>query len=207
MTFIKICGITNAEDAREAASLGADALGFIFAPSPRKIDLDTMRSIVQSLPRPILKVGVFVNEELEKVNRAAARCGLDYVQLHGRESPEYCAGVRVPVIKALSVTETGIGSEIEEYRAALILLDSGSGAQAGGTGKTFDWNLALEARKRKNFILSAGLNPKNVRKAICLLRPLGVDVCSGVEAAPGKKDRKKMAEFIAEVKKADAANG
>ncbi len=203
MTFIKICGITNVEDALRAASLGADALGFIFAPSPRKINIGTAQSITGNLSGNILKVGVFVNEGLEKVNEAAVRCGFNSVQLHGRESPGYCAKVCVPVIKAVAVGESGAALDIEEYPAALILLDSASSSRAGGTGKTFDWTLALDMRKRRNFILSAGLNPYNVAEAIRFLKPFGVDVCSGVEASPGKKDPTKMAEFIRAVRKAD----
>ncbi len=207
MTLIKICGITNIEDALSAAALGADALGFIFAPSPRRIEPGKAQRIVQKLPGNILRVGVFVNEEVETVNRVAVQCGLNYVQLHGRESPGYCAKVRAPVIKALAVGKTGTRLHIEEYPAAIILLDSASPSRAGGTGKTFDWTLALDARKKRNFILSAGLDPKNVGEAIRVFRPLGVDVCTGVEASPGMKDVKKMAAFITEAKKADAAFG
>lgn len=205
MTFIKICGITNLEDAGGAMALGADALGFIFAPSPRRIDGPTVQHIIRNLPRPVLKAGVFVNEELEKVNRLAAQCALDFVQLHGRESPDYCAKVDVPVIKALRVGETDLASQMEQYPTAVILLDSGSRTKAGGTGQRFDWNLAVEARKKRTFILSGGLTPQNVREAMALLRPLGVDVSTGVETSPGKKDGVKMAEFVKEVRRADEA--
>jgi phosphoribosylanthranilate isomerase len=207
MTLIKICGITNLEDACLAMDLGADALGFIFAPSPRKVNLSRTQSIVRNLPAPVLKVGVFVNEDAEVVNSAAAQCGLDVVQLHGSESPEYCAEIRVPVIKALRVEGSDVGWEMDRYPGAILLLDSASGTQAGGTGKTFDWGLALQAEIKRNFILSAGLNPQNVGEAIRLFRPLGIDVCTGVEASPGKKDALKMAEFFREARRADNGEG
>jgi phosphoribosylanthranilate isomerase len=207
VTLIKICGITNLEDACRAMALGADALGFIFAPSPRKTDPSNVQRIVRNLPGPVLKVGVFVDEEVEKVNDVTAQCALDLVQLHGRESPEYCAKVGVPVIKALRVEGNDLALKMERYPGAVILLDSGSGARAGGTGKPFDWELARKAEWKRGFILSAGLNPQNVGEAIRLFRPLAVDVCSGLEESPGKKDLRKMADFVAEVRRADRGQG
>ncbi len=207
MTLIKICGITNLQDARQAAALGVDALGFIFAPSIRRLDCDKARKIIRDLPGFLLKVGVFVNSEIEEVNHIGAECGLDFLQLHGQESPDYCRRLSLPIIKALPVKDPGIAAEIDQYPSATILLDSGSGTQFGGTGKTFPWEWALDARKKRNFFLSGGLNPENVRPAVHFFRPAGVDVCSGVESVAGKKDVGKMAKFIKEVKTADETTG
>ncbi len=203
MTFVKICGITNLEDAAQAAGAGADALGFIFASSPRRITPEKAQKIIRQLPRTVLKVGVFVNEMIETVNRIAAETGIDIVQLHGTESPAYCRSVRQPVIKAISGKESAMAEAMKDYPAVTILLDSGTAAQAGGTGKTFRWEAALEARKKRNFILSGGLKPANVKAAISLLQPMGVDACSGVESFPGKKDFEKITAFITEVREAD----
>jgi phosphoribosylanthranilate isomerase len=203
MTWIKICGITNVEDAIGAVSLGIDALGFIFAPSPRRINPRIAREIIRHLSPSTKKVGVFVNEELGEVRRIAEDCGLDALQLHGQESPEYCRQIYLPVIKAIPVKDALSLKEMERYPFASILLDAWSADRAGGTGKTFCWEIAREARQKRNFILSGGLNPQNVLQAIRELRPLGVDVCSGVEKILGKKDRGKMTEFVKEVRKAD----
>jgi len=203
MTLIKICGITNIDDAMEAVSLGVDALGFIFAPSPRRIHDSAARDIVRHLPSSAWKVGVFVNEELKQMRRIAEDCGLDAVQLHGQEPPEYCRQISLWVIKAIGVKDAGSLKEMERYSCTSILLDAPGTDRAGGTGKAFCWEIALEARKKRNFILSGGLNPMNVYRAIQKLRPIGVDVCSGVEKIPGKKDRSKMIQFVEEVKRAD----
>jgi len=203
MTLIKICGITNIDDALEAVSLGVDALGFIFAPSPRRIDASTARDMIRHLPFSTRKVGVFVNEELKRVRRIAEDCGLDAVQLHGQEPPEYCRQIPLWVIKAIGVKDVGSLKEIERYSCVSILLDAPGTDRAGGTGKTFCWEIALKARKERNFILAGGLNPMNVYTAVQKVRPIGVDVCSGVEKVPGKKDRAKMIEFVKEVRKAE----
>jgi len=203
MTFIKICGITNIDDALEAVSLGVDALGFIFAPSPRRVNDSAAREIIRHLPFSIWKVGVFVNEELKQVRRIAADCGLDAVQLHGQEPLEYCRQIPLWVVKAIGVKDAGSLKEMERYPCASILLDAPGTDRAGGTGKAFCWEIALEARKERNFILSGGLNPMNVYQAVQKVRPIGVDVCSGVEKNPGKKDRSKMIEFVKEVRRAD----
>jgi len=202
MTFIKICGITNIDDALEAVSLGVGALGFIFAPSPRRVDESAARGIIRHLPFSVWKVGIFVNEELKQVRRIAEDCGLDAVQLHGQEPPEYCRQIPLWVIKAIGVKGVGSVNEMERYSCASILLDTPGTERAGGTGKAFCWEIALEARKRRNFILSGGLNPMNVYQAVQKVRPIGVDVCSGVEKIPGKKDRSKMIQFVEEVKRA-----
>jgi len=207
MTWIKICGITNVEDALVASSLGVDALGFIFAPSPRRMDPHKAREIilemVRNLPASPLKIGVFVNEDIREVRRIAEDCFLDLLQFHGEEPSAYCLQSSLPVIKAISVRDPESLREMEKYPLTSILLDAWDQNRAGGTGKTFNWEMALLARQKRDFILSGGLNPGNVARAIHLLRPMGVDVCSGVERAPGEKDRLKMDDFIKEVRKAD----
>ena len=203
MTWIKICGITNLQDALEAAALGVDALGFIFAPSPRKIDPEVAREIITSLPPAMGKVGVFVNEDLGEVKRIADRCGLDTLQFHGEEAPECCQQVSLRVLKAIRFKNSESIKEMGKYPGIPILLDTYNAGRAGGTGEAFSWELAREARQWRNFILSGGLNPGNVYRAIHLLHPLGVDVCSGVERVPGWKDLFRMIEFVKEVRRAD----
>lgn len=203
MTWIKICGITNVEDALTASSLGTDALGFIFASSPRRVTPALARDIIQHLPRAVRKVGVFVDEEIEILRHIAGECRLDAVQLHGQETPEYCAQLSIPVIKAIRVKDAASLEVIPLYASFSILLDAFDPGLAGGTGKPFPWEITRDTREKTNFILSGGLHPGNVREALCLLRPFGVDVCSGVEKVPGRKDALKMLEFIREVKAAD----
>jgi len=203
MTWIKICGITNIEDALKAASLGVDALGFIFAPSLRRIEPDVAQKIIRALPKTLLKVGVFVNEERKEVQRVAEYCSLNGLQFHGEESPEYCQKFFHPIFKAIHIKDLESLKDMEKYCNVSILLDTYSPVQAGGTGNPFPWEIALIAKGERDFILSGGLNPLNVREAINKMRPWGVDVCSGVETIPGKKDLSKMAEFVKEVKKAD----
>jgi len=207
MTYIKICGITNLQDARQAVALGVDALGFIFAPSPRRIGPSLAREIISSLPLSVEKVGVFVNENLDEVKRIAGICSLDTLQFHGEETPEYCRQVSLRVIKAIRVKDSQSLGGIQAYPLATILLDAYSPGRAGGTGNTFNWECAREARRKVNFILSGGLDPGNVGRAIHLLHPAGVDVCSGVEMVPGKKDPFKMMEFIKEVRREDETAG
>jgi phosphoribosylanthranilate isomerase len=159
--------------------------------------------MIRRLPFSTWKVGVFVNEELRRVRRIAEDCGLDAVQLHGQEPPEYCRQIPLWVIKAIGVKDVASLKEVERYSSTLILLDAPGTDRAGGSGKTFRWEIALEVRKKRNFILSGGLDPMNVYGAVQKLRPSGVDVCSGVEKIPGKKDRIKMIEFVREVRRAD----
>jgi phosphoribosylanthranilate isomerase len=203
MTWIKICGMTDIEDAKKAASLGVDALGFIFATSVRKIEPDRARKIILALPKTLLKVGVFVNEDSEEVLRMAEYCGLNALQFHGKESPGYCQKFFHPVFKTIHIKDLESLKDIEQYHDVSILLDTYSPVQMGGTGTPFPWEIALKAKEKRNFVLSGGLSPGNVGEAIKKVRPWGVDVCSGVEARPGKKDQSKMAEFIKEVRKAD----
>ncbi|OGP88696.1 MAG: hypothetical protein A2157_09875 [Deltaproteobacteria bacterium RBG_16_47_11] len=202
MIWIKICGITNIEDGLKAASLGVDALGFIFAPSLRRVTPDMAQKIIRTLPNLNLKVGVFVNEEPEEVLRVAEYCGLNALQFHGEELPEYCKIFSLPVIKAIRIKTLESLTGMERYPDATILLDTYSPVKAGGTGISFPWTVALKAKEERNFILSGGLNPGNIGEAISKVRPWGVDVSSGVETVPGKKDHLKMNDFVKEARKA-----
>lgn len=203
MVWIKICGITNLEDGLNAASLGVNALGFIFAPSPRRVGIESASKIIPYLPSNIFKVGVFVNEDQKEVERIVKNCGLNAVQFHGEESPEYCQEFSLPVIKAIRIKDLESIREIERYCEVTLLLDTYHPKQRGGTGIPFPWEIALNIRRKRNFILSGGLTPWNVREAIEKVRPFGVDVSSGVEFYLGKKDLFKMTEFVKEAKKAD----
>jgi phosphoribosylanthranilate isomerase len=207
MTWIKICGITNIEDALNANSLGVNALGFIFAPSQRKVSPATVRAIIRILPTSVTKVGVFVDQNLQEVEHIAAYCHLDALQFHGEESPEYCQKFFHPVFKAIHIRDLESLNDMEKYHDVYILLETYSPVQAGGTGNPFPWEIALKAREKRNFILSGGLSPGNIGEAIKKVRPFGVDVCSGVETVPGKKDLLKMMEFVKEVRKTDEKTG
>jgi len=204
MTRIKICGITNKEDALKAAHLGVDALGFVFAHSPRRVIPGMVQEIAQLLPPFISRVGVFVNEDKEKVKKIANSCHLTTLQFHGEESPSYCLGFREKIVKAFSIRDASVLEKIPEYKVDAYLLDSYSPSRYGGTGKTFDWDIA---RKIKEFgvpiILSGGLDPDNVKEAIKRVRPYAVDVSSGIEARERKKDPEKLKSFVMKVREAD----
>ena len=191
------------EDGLKAASLSVDALGFVFASSPRRVEPDVAQKIIRTIPTPPLKVGVFVNEDPDEVSRVAEYCGLNVLQFHGGESPEYCQLFSLPVIKAIRVKDLESLDDMERYPDATLLLDTYSSVKAGGTGNPFSWEIALKAKEKRNFILSGGLNQDNVGEAISKLRPWGVDVSSGVEMVPGKKDHLKVNEFVMEARKAD----
>jgi phosphoribosylanthranilate isomerase len=200
MFRIKVCGITNWTDARRAIEGGCDALGFNFYPrSPRYIEPARARRIAARLPRGVAAVGVFVNEPLEAVLRIARQVGLDYVQLHGDETPALLADVSlcVPAIKAFRVAPGFRAASLQKYRrAAAFLLDGFHPRLRGGTGRTVDWSLARRAGRYGPIVLAGGLRPDNVAEAIRSARPAAVDVSSGVESAPGRKDRVKLREFI-----------
>lgn len=197
MTKVKICGITNLKDALAAAKLGADAIGFVFAKSPRRITPEKARDIVLKLPWRLVRIGVFVNERPETVNRIARSCGLDLVQLHGDETPSYCKKIYPRVIKAVRVKSGKDLDKISDYKVTAILLDTYSKGKYGGTGKTFDWSLAKKVKRFKvPVILSGGLNEKNISDAVREVRPYAVDVSSGVESSPGRKNAKKMKKVI-----------
>jgi phosphoribosylanthranilate isomerase len=197
---IKICGITNLEDALLAASLGADALGFIFYPkSPRYVTPEAARQIIAQLPPFVAAVGVVVDEAAATVQDLAGHVGLDWVQLHGRETPEYCRSLDRKVIKAFRIKDESSLSELGPYReaAAALLLDTYKKGQVGGTGEIFDWHLAKKAKEYGQIILAGGLTPENVAQAIAAAQPQAVDVASGTEAAPGRKDPEKLKAFLA----------
>jgi phosphoribosylanthranilate isomerase len=197
---IKICGITNKEDALAAAHLGADALGFVFAPSPRKISAESAREIIKVLPPFVQTVGVFVDEDPERVSSMAARCGLDILQLHGSESVDYCSSFDRRVIKAVRLQSRDELKNLSKYVNVVdaLLLDTYVPNKLGGTGITFDWKLAVEARRYGRIVLAGGLNPENVAAAISMVKPYAVDASSGLEKRPGVKDHKKMAQFMSE---------
>ena len=199
MIRVKICGLTNLDDALAAARLGADALGFIFAASPRRVEPEAVRAIIDRLPVFPLTVGVFLDAEPELVEEYRLRCRLDAVQLHGSETEETVARTPGRVIKALRVGPDR-PVDVRAYPGATLLLDAYSPVAAGGTGQTFDWDLALEAARERDVILAGGLNPDNVALAATRVRPFGVDVSSGVELKKGKKDHDQLARFIGAAK-------
>lgn len=198
---IKICGITNVEDADIAVKTGADALGFImYRKSPRWVEPAVARSIIAGLPPFVLPVGVFVNEEAERVRTLMDECGFVLAQLHGDESAAYCQNLGRPALKALRLKDRSTLLALAEFQrrtnARGFLIDTFSDQSYGGTGQTADWTLAQEAARSAPVILAGGLNPTNVAEAIRMVRPYGVDVSSGVEQSPGKKDHYKLKAFI-----------
>jgi phosphoribosylanthranilate isomerase len=202
MVEVKICGITNLEDALAAVSAGANALGFNFyRGSSRFIEPDVARRIVELLPATVLTVGVFVNEgEPEKVARIVDRARVAAAQLHGDESPLYCRALRKDrmVIKALRVSPEFEPESAAEYETDAILLDAFCGQERGGTGHVFDWRLARRTRQLvPKLFLAGGLSPENVSEAIRMVEPYGVDACSRLEYAPGRKDASRVKAFIA----------
>lgn len=200
---VKICGLTNVADGLAAAEAGADALGFVFCErSPRCVALETAAGIVRQLPPFIVKVGVFVNAPEEKVFRAIAECGLNLLQFHGEESPEYCLQFGLMSMKAFRIRDADSLRALPNYPTDAWLLDAYSAAKPGGTGEKFDWDLAIEAQKLgRPIFLAGGLTPENVAEAARRVRPYAVDVSTGVEAAPGKKDHAKVRAFIEAVRR------
>jgi phosphoribosylanthranilate isomerase len=202
MIRIKICGITNIEDALAAVDYGADALGFVFfEKSPRYITPEKAKEIVSYLPPFITTIGVFVNEETEKIKEVLEFTGIDVLQLHGDEQPDSCRTWH-RVIKAFRVRDFTDLKPLEKYRCSAILLDTYCPESFGGTGQMFNWDIAVEAKRFGRIVLSGGLNPDNIEKAIRWVRPYAVDVSSGVEEKKGKKDLKKMKAFIETAKAA-----
>lgn len=197
---VKICGITDIHAAKVAVEAGADAIGFVFAESKRKVTIDQAKSIIDTIPADVQKVGVFVNEDVGTIQDIIDKTGLTMVQLHGDEKPEICKKFTVPVIKALGVSSKKDCKKIQEYPCEYILLDSPKGKYRGGNGETFPWEVVdPEALKGKKLIVAGGLNINNVSFAIQSLQPFMVDVSSGVETN-GKKDDKKMIQFLSKVK-------
>lgn len=197
---VKICGLTRLEDARAAARLGADAVGFNFWPgSKRYVAPHAARAVVDRLPPFVTPVGVFVNQTEEEIRTAAAAAGVRVLQLHGDESPELCARMPLPVVKAVRVESARSLDALGAYPVAAFLLDAPSGG-FGGSGSTFDWSLLEGVAELGPVILAGGLTPENVAGAVRAVRPYAVDVASGVESAPGVKDVARMARFIAAVR-------
>ena len=203
-TAVKICGITNRDDARAAADAGASALGFVFcAASPRFVAPAAAGEIIRTLPPFLMTVGLFVNPGADEVARALADAPLNLLQFHGEETPEFCAQFGVPYIKAVRVRPgVDLLQYAQRYRAARgLLLDAFVAGTHGGTGRVFDWSLIPRALPLA-IILSGGLNPSNVKQAIASVQPSAVDVSSGVESSPGVKDVLKIAAFMKEVRSA-----
>jgi phosphoribosylanthranilate isomerase len=209
MVQVKICGITNLEDAQAAVEAGTDALGFVFyPPSPRHVSPEQAEQIIQKLPPFVTTVGLFVDVAFDTVNDMAARCGLDRIQLHGRETPAFCRQVKQPVIKAFRIKNAESLAHLPGYTVSAYLLDAHvEGALPGGTGASFSWELAARAKPYGPVILAGGLTTENVAAAIAQTRPYGVDVSTGVECAPGIKDHRKVREFIARAKAAALEKG
>ena len=196
MTLIKICGITALEDALAACDAGADALGFNFWPrSPRYIEPERAAQIIERIPGNVLAVGVFVDEEAERIEATAAAAGIEVAQLHGA-----CGVPRLRWWKALEAGPEA-RREMEQFEAEAFLLDTPAGAQRGGTGRAFDWTLACGLPGR--IVLAGGLGPDNVREAIRAARPWGVDACSRLESAPGRKDPEKVRAFVRAVRESE----
>lgn len=203
MTKVKICGITNFDDALAAVEFGADAIGFVFVPNtPRYIEPAKASEIIARLPPFVTTVGLFVNDSQEHIKQIADQCKLSVLQLHGQESPDFCLQFNRKVIKAFRIKDKESLTGLPKYTVSAYLLDTYIKGAMGGTGITFDWRLASDAKKYGLVILAGGLNPENVTKAIQQVHPYGVDVSSGVEAEPGKKDHSKMKDFVEAAKNA-----
>jgi len=201
---VKICGLTNVDDALAAVAAGADLLGFVlWEKSPRCVTIETAREIARLLPPATTRVGVFVDATVEQVMFSLRICDFFALQFHGQESPAYCQQFGVMTIKAFRLRAAASLSALSGYDTDAFLLDSMVEGQPGGTGETFDWSLAVQAKKfNKPIFLAGGLTPQNVAAAVQAVQPFGVDVSSGVEASPGKKDHQKMRDFIAAVRAA-----
>jgi phosphoribosylanthranilate isomerase len=204
-TKVKICGITNLADAQAAVAAGADALGFNFyEKSPRHIPLEEAAEITRQLPPFIIRMGVFVNAPADFVLRAIRESGMTMLQFHGDEPPEFCSQFSLMSMKAFRVRGPETLKEIPQFYTDAYFLDAFSSATYGGSGEKFNWALAVEAaRFGKPIFLAGGLTPENVAQAVRQVHPFGVDVSSGVESVPGKKDHTKVKAFIAAVRGAD----
>ena len=201
---VKICGITDYEDASIAVELGAAALGFIFAHSPRQVTPQKARDIISAIPPFVKTVGIFVNQDPIEINKVMRYCGLDLVQLHGDESPDFCDELMPYTIKALRIKDEASLRTAQAYRGNVraLLLDTYSKDKAGGTGETFDWQLAIKIKKLGiPIILAGGLGPSNIEGAISIVRPYAVDVNSGVEKRPGKKSHALIKDLMEKVKR------
>lgn len=204
MVKVKICGITTLEDALTAIEAGADALGFVFySASPRHVSTEQAADIIRKLPPFVQTVGLFVDEKMTVVNAIADHCRLDVIQLHGEETPAYCESVNRRVIKAFRVKDISTLNLLVPYHVSGYLLDAWSPDAHGGTGQVFNWDIAAEAvLGGRNIILAGGLTPENITESIRKVHPYGVDVSSGVEYAPGRKDAFKVRRFVELAKQA-----
>jgi len=200
MVKVKICGITNLEDALAAVECGADALGFVFAPSPRQVTSKVVKEMVDKLPPFVCKVGVFVNAEPGVVKKTMSLCNLDLAQLHGDESPDYCAALYPRAIKVFTEKNLPPIEEMSRYRSTAYMLDRSKSHDISETEMQRLWKLARELGEHAPVILAGGLTPENVGKAIEAALPYAVDVSSGVESKPGKKDHSRLRSFIAAAK-------
>jgi len=202
---VKICGITNLNDAIAAAEAGADAVGFVFYDrSPRSISIEAAAGSIRALPPFLIKVGVFVDATEEFVHRAIAECGLNLLQFHGNEPPAYCIRFGRMSMKAFRIRDAQSLLAIPPYKTDAWLLDTYSPESLGGTVERFDWALAVEAQNLgRPIFLAGGLNPQNIAEAVRRVHPYAVDVSSGVEAIPGKKDHEKLKAFILAAKAAE----
>jgi phosphoribosylanthranilate isomerase len=197
VTRVKICGVTSEQDLELCVDAGADAVGFNFyARSPRRVELETARKLVQALAGRALAVGVFVDASYDQIEVVKARTGIGCVQLHGAEPPELLARLLPHAYKAIRVRDASSLIEARRFGGEHILLDAYVPGQPGGTGARFDWELAAELAAERRVTLAGGLEPANVAAAVERVRPYCVDVASGVEAAPGRKDAAKVREFI-----------
>ena len=202
---VKICGITSVADGLAAAEAGADMIGLmLYEKSPRHVSLQTAAEIARALPPFVLRVGVFVNPTEELVLRAIADCGVTLLQFHGDEPPEFCTQFGMMSMKAFRIRDAGSLAALPDYSTEAYLLDAYSADALGGTGAKFNWELAIEAKKLgRPIVLAGGLTPENVAEAVRQVQPFGVDVSSGVESSPGKKDPAKVRAFIASVRTTD----
>ena len=199
MTLVKICGITDPGDARAAADAGADAIGCIFAESPRRVGVEEAHRISVALPENVARVGVFVDEDPAEISRISQEVGLDLAQLHGDETPEAVTALReagVKVMKALRVESAATLEALDAYEAELFLLDAHSARARGGTGERFDWGVAKSLKGRDNIVVSGGLGPENVREAVEFFEPFGVDASSSLEDGPGRKNGELVRRFV-----------
>ena len=205
-TRVKFCGLTRTEDVETAVEMGVEALGFVFAESPRQIGILKAVELLAGIPGTTLRVGVFADQSEEVIREAVERCELDLIQLSGNEPPEMADALPVPVIKAVHVNNDSDAAALADYPAMAFLLDAPvEEGVKGGRGVVFDWSNAQSLPwPRRQVIVAGGLNAGNVGEAILKLRPGGVDVSSGIEVSPGIKDRRKMEDFIEAVKWADA---
>ena len=206
---VKICGITSIDDAQAAVEAGADALGFMFyEPSPRYLTPEEAGAIIRELPAHVARGGVFVDTDEATIRNTATTAGLDTLQFHGNESPDFCTQFKLRTIKAFRVKDGESLGQLAGYGTDAWLLDSYVQGVPGGTGERFNWDLAVEAKRLgRPILLAGGLTPDNAGEAVDQVAPFGLDVSSGVEAAPGRKDAAKMATLIASAKGSSTADG